>query len=221
MDLRNIYTNADYTLYADLPELVPTYKLPSNHCYIGPITWSPTIQLPAWWDQLPADKPIIYVTLGSSGCSDLLPVIFEALSQTEFIVIAATVGRRFHNSIPDNVFVADYLPGVQAAARASLVICNGGSPTSMQSLAAGVPVIGIASNLDQYLNMFYITMAGAGILVRAGQANTDTIMQAVRKIKEAPPYRDKAVQIMGKISLLEPKDVFCRMVGSLFGDYGL
>ena len=43
VDLRRIYTWADHTLYADIPELTPTYELPQNHHYIGPVNWSPGI----------------------------------------------------------------------------------------------------------------------------------------------------------------------------------
>lgn len=66
-DLRRSYTWADHTLYADIPELVPTYDLPANHHYLGPILWSPTVPLPDWWKDISKDMPTIYVTLGSSG----------------------------------------------------------------------------------------------------------------------------------------------------------
>ena len=39
-DLRRIYTEADRTLYADVPELVPTFDRPAHHHYLGPILWS-------------------------------------------------------------------------------------------------------------------------------------------------------------------------------------
>jgi hypothetical protein len=56
----------------------------------------------------------------------------------------------------DSVFCSAYLPGNQAAARADLVVCNGGSPTTFQALSEGVPVLGIPGNLDQFLNMHYL-----------------------------------------------------------------
>ena len=49
--------------------------------------------------------------------------------------------------------LTDYLPGIDAAARFNLVICNDGNPTAQGALAAGVPVLEIACNMDQFLNM--------------------------------------------------------------------
>ncbi|KJX75857.1 glycosyl transferase family protein, partial [Mycobacterium lepromatosis] len=66
-NLCRIFTDGDYTLYADVPELVPTYDLPPNHQYLGPVLWSPAGELPRWWDSLRTDRPIVYATLGTSG----------------------------------------------------------------------------------------------------------------------------------------------------------
>ena len=52
-DLRRIYTEADHTLYADVPEMVPTFNRPHNHHYLGPILWSPAVELPTWWQDVP------------------------------------------------------------------------------------------------------------------------------------------------------------------------
>jgi UDP:flavonoid glycosyltransferase YjiC (YdhE family) len=143
--------------------------LPTSHQYIGPVLWSPTVEPPAWWDSLPTDRPIVYVTLGSSGRSDLLEVVLQALAGLPVTVIAATAGRIDPKTVPPNAFVADYLPGEEAASRAAVVICNGGSPTTQQALAAGKPVIGIASNLDQHLNMAAIERRGrASSFARSG-----------------------------------------------------
>ncbi|XRQ09317.1 glycosyltransferase [Actinomadura welshii] len=75
INLCRIFTDGDYTLYADVPELVPTYDLPPNHQYLGPVLWSPAGELPRWWDSLRTDRPIVYATLGTSGGKNLLQVV--------------------------------------------------------------------------------------------------------------------------------------------------
>ena len=169
-DLRRVYTDADRTLYADVPELVPTRDLPPTHHYVGPILWSPPVELPLWWDEVPTDRPTVYATLGSSGAAGLLAKVFEALADLHLTVLAASAGKNISGPIPSNVRVAPYLPGRDAAARSVAVICNGGSPTSHQALAVGVPVLGLAGNLDQHLNMKGITARGAGLVVRSEHA---------------------------------------------------
>ncbi len=215
LDLRRTYTDADTVLYADLPELIPTFDRPISHQYIGPINWSPDIPLPPWWDKLPEDRPVVYVTLGSSGQSNLLPTILSALAKLPISVIAATVGRITHNEWPANVFVTDYLPGDQAAARAKLVICNGGSPTTLQALSEGVPVIGIASNLDQYLNMGYLEKAGVGRLVRSGQVSTVCIKQETERILGDLECQGRTVQVQNQVTACSATSNMLKLVNTI------
>lgn len=194
-DLRRVYTDADFTLYADIPSLFPMDALPPTHHYLAPILWSPPVTLPDWWARLPGDQPVIYVTLGSSGQARLLPTVFEALADLPVTVIAATAGAPTAPPLPANVRVADYLPGTEAARRAQLVICNGGSLTSQQALAAGVPVLGIAGNMDQFLNMNPITAAGAGLTLRADRLTATAVRHCARQLIDtpAPPAAAKAI----------------------------
>ena len=165
--LEAVYTDADVTLYADVPGMIPTYDLPTSHHYIGPLSWSPTTTYPSWWNTLDDTRPIIYATPGSSGDTGLLTVVIDALKALPVSAMVATAGRTKVVSDNPYVHVSDYLPGMEAAARSKLVICNGGSPTAAQALINGVPVLGIASNLDQYLNMGYVEKMGAGRVLRA------------------------------------------------------
>lgn len=180
-DLCSIYTWGDYTLYADLPELVPIADLPSNHHFLGPVLWEPQVAPPAWWNLL-AERPSIYITLGSSGETSVLPAVLAALAPLPVTVMVATAGRVPNTAWPDNARAADYLPGRQAASRSGVVICNGGSPTVYQALAVGVPVLGIPTNMDQYLNMQYVEHYGAGLMLRAEQATSGAVRTAVERL---------------------------------------
>jgi len=196
--LQHIYTDADYVLFADMPELFPTPDLPAGHHYLGPILWSPPVEKPAWWERLPTDKPIIYLTLGSSGQAGILPIILDILSKLPVTVIVATVGAYAH-PIPGNVYLASYLPGTEAAMLSRMIICNGGSPTSSQALAAGVPGLGIASNADQFLNMEALARAGAGMVLRADRLNGDAIEETVKKLLFSPEFTASARVVADRI----------------------
>ena len=102
LDLLRVYTEADHTLYADVPELIPTVNLPSNHHFLGPILWSPAVSPPEWWAEIPRDRPLIYATLGSSGHRDMLAATLEALADVPVVVVAATAGRSRLSQIPAN-----------------------------------------------------------------------------------------------------------------------
>jgi UDP:flavonoid glycosyltransferase YjiC (YdhE family) len=212
-DIRYIITAGDHVLYADIPELVPTRELPATHQYVGPILWSPAIPLPSWWNEIPEDKPIIYITLGSSGPQQLLPMILDELAKLPVSIVAATAGRAKLNSTPANVFVSDYLPGQEAAARASLVICNGGSPTTYQALAAGKPVIGIANNIDQYLNIQGICSSGAAILIRSDGVEPLRLSRAVTNILSQPGYTQAAQRVAKIITSYDAIARFNEVIG--------
>jgi UDP:flavonoid glycosyltransferase YjiC (YdhE family) len=74
-----------------------------------------------------------------------------------------------------------------------LVICNGGSPSTQQALINGAPVLGLPSNLDQYLNMGYVQRAGLGVLCRADTASATTIRDACRRLINETGYLQNAI----------------------------
>ena len=194
-DLRRIYTEADHVLYADIPELVPTFDRPAHHHYLGPIQWSIPVATPPWWNELPVDRPSVYVTLGSSGRGSLLSTVLDALASLPVNVLAADPGQAHQAPIPPNARVARYLPGGEAAARSRLVICNGGSPTTHQALAVGTPVLGLAGNMDQHLNMGSVQEYGAGRLVRSDGASPSAIRSAVALMLADPSYSEAASRV--------------------------
>ena len=191
-DLRSVYTDADEVLLADMPEYFPIAADAKHHRYIGPIPWSPRSKIPPWWNSIDKTRPIVYVTLGSSGRIDLLPSVLEALAQLPVTVIATTAGRVKLASVPDNAMVSEYLPGDEAAGMAALVVCNGGSLTTYQAIQKGTPVLGIVSNLDQHLNMSYLSRAGIGEVLRSEKAGVEQIRKAVERLLNEPDYKDAA-----------------------------
>lgn len=210
-DLRNLYTDGDWTLYADTPGLVPTENLPPRHRYIGPLIWSPDIAKPDWWNALPPTRPVIYVTLGSTGQVSLLPEALAAMSDVDANLVVATAGRLAPAHLPANVRAAEFLPGLEAAMRSDLVICNGGSATVYQALSAGKPVVGVCSNMDQYLTMNCVAALGAGLLLRAGQASGTALRDAALNVLRNPRYAAAARGIAADFQRLHAPGEFSRI----------
>lgn len=193
-DVRSAYCDGDLMLYADTPGLVPTRDLPDRHQYIGPIVWSPTLPQPEWWNQLPGTR-LVYVTLGSTGRTELLPNALACLEEAGFATLVATAGRVDIRAIPGRRFVAPFLPGEAAAGKSDFVVCNGGSATAYQALSVGKPVLGLCSNLDQFLTMDCIARIGAGLGLRAGNAGFGELRDALRRLRDDPTYSERARRI--------------------------
>lgn len=214
-DLRKTYTWADYTLYADIPELVKTRHLPNNHRFLGPVLWSTQTPLPDWWTDLPQDKPIVFLTLGSSGRAELLPLVFKVLSEFPVTVVAATAGKVALKGVPPNVCIADFLPIDVASARSAFIISNGGSLTTYQALTVGVPVLGICSNMDQLLNMNSVQALGAGISLRSGRVTLSEMRAAVKALLEKSAYKDAAGRLGQAVLQHDAKQHFREIVAEI------
>jgi UDP:flavonoid glycosyltransferase YjiC (YdhE family) len=213
-DVREVYCDGDLTLYADLPQLVPIGEAPPSHRYIGPILWSPPLPTPPWWDETMGGDAPIFVSLGSSGAADILARVVDALHGLGRPMVVATAGRTSISS-REGVRVADFVPLDAMAASARLVVCNGGSPMAYHALAHGVPVLGIAGNLDQLLNMDYVERAGAGILVRADRASPIRLREAARRATGDPELAEGARRIGARIRKAHAAHALRAAVGEL------
>ena len=209
--LEQVLTWGDMTLYADPPALYAMREMPPSHRFIGPVHWAPER------GSVPElrERPLIYLTLGSSGPVHVLPRIMEALTPLDVDVLLATAGRTVPRSLPANVRAVSYARGDLAAARASVVVCNGGASTAYQALTAGTPVVGLPFNLDQALAMDAIVRAGAGVLVRSGTAKVETIRDAVRLAMADPTLRAGARRASEAMRTLDAPVEFRRALDRL------
>jgi UDP:flavonoid glycosyltransferase YjiC (YdhE family) len=161
--------NGDFILIADTIEFIPEgLKIPENARLVGPLTWTgwdndKIFQLPG-----PAEKPIIYITMGSTV--DAKPTILKlinSLKELPYTIIISTGQTEFDkNTVPDNVFLYSYVPGNFIASKSSLVIYHSGHETLMQTLSNGVPSLVIPVNPDQILVARQIRSLGIGNYLR-------------------------------------------------------
>jgi UDP:flavonoid glycosyltransferase YjiC (YdhE family) len=214
-DLRPFYTDAEQVFYTDIPELYPTDDLPAHHHYIGPTIWEPPVELPSWWDKLDEHEVLAYLTLGSSGDSALLPRILGVLGTLPGISLVAAAGAKVAGVLPSNIRLADYLPGTLAARRSRFVICNGGSLTAQQALLAGVPVIGICSNMDQFLNMEALVACGAGITLRADEVSPHVLASAIQRVLGEADFRHAALRMQAALSHYDAPRRFADLAAAL------
>jgi UDP:flavonoid glycosyltransferase YjiC (YdhE family) len=212
--LLEVLTAGDHVLYPDSPLIAPTRNLPRHHHYLGPVFWEPDVALPAGFGELGVQRPLVYVTLGSSGNPRALPAVLHGVSALPVDVVLATLGRDVGCPLPHNVHAVDYVPGAAVARRAAVVICNGGSSTGYQALAEGAPVLGIAHNLDQYLCTTAIETAGAGILARSNHLGAEFVRDAVARLMEAPSYRARAAALALEFTRYDSGERFRRFVAS-------
>lgn len=202
-DIRRWWTDADTVLYADFPALFPQVQETPARRFLGPVVWEPPVGLPAWWKRVPTDRPVAYLTLGSSGDARQAPALASWLTELGYTVMAATAARAPIKTDNRRIFAADFLPGSVACARADLVVSNGGSPTSTQALAAGLPVLGVCTNIDQFMNMRAVEAAGAGLMLRSDRLTLKAAGAAIDRLNK-PAFSAAAVQVRDAGRSLDP-----------------
>jgi UDP:flavonoid glycosyltransferase YjiC (YdhE family) len=213
-DIRAYFSCGDYAVYPNDPGLYPLRKpLPPEHAFIGPLLWSPQVPKPSWWDNLPADKPVVYVSLGSTGEPQLLHALFRVLGELPVSVIAATAARETPSQLPGNVFLAEFVPGLEAARRSRLVVCNGGSMSGQQAVSAGAPYLGLISNLDQMLYSRAVQQAGACELMRESEVSEASLRPIVRALLTEERYRLAAQNIAARTALQDCCVAFEQFMG--------
>jgi UDP:flavonoid glycosyltransferase YjiC (YdhE family) len=223
--LLEVLTHGDYTLYPDDPSLVPLDGAPDSHVFLGPVLWQPELgdmggtdaddpELARWLD---GSERLVYVTLGSSGAVGSLPSVIEALARVPVRVVVSTAGRVELNGLPPNVIARRFVRGSDVARRAALVISNGGSTTGYQALSEGTPVLGLPSNFDQFLAMQSIERAGAGVLLKARQANVTAIHTAVSQALTNPALTAGARAVAESFARRDSGALFRQLVSQITG----
>jgi UDP:flavonoid glycosyltransferase YjiC (YdhE family) len=115
------------------------------------------------------------------------------------------------------VYSANYLPGIETCRQSDLVICNGGSGSVYQALAAGVPVLGVASNLDQSLVMSPVERVGAGRRVMAGLAPHTLWKKTIQELLADRSYRANAQWVASCIARRPSGEAFRKWVEEILG----
>jgi UDP:flavonoid glycosyltransferase YjiC (YdhE family) len=129
------------------------------------------VSLPDWWSG--SDAPLIYMTFGTvlgymSIAAETYRLALEGVKRTHARVLL-TVGRRFDagtlGPVPANVHVEPWIDQARVLDHADLVVCHGGSGTTLAALAASLPLVMVPLFADQFENARRIAKTGAGRIV--------------------------------------------------------
>jgi MGT family glycosyltransferase len=138
---------------------------------------TPPRPLPAWWPD--GGSALVYVTFGSVAGSlpSVRSVFRTALDAVDGLNarVLVTVGRDVDvdslGPVSANTHVEPWVPQADVLAGAALVVCHGGSGTTLGALGHGVPMVLVPMFADQRRNAAQIAELGAGVIVEpAGDA---------------------------------------------------
>jgi UDP:flavonoid glycosyltransferase YjiC (YdhE family) len=185
----DLYASAPLTLYLTSRAFeYPRSNWPDSYCFIGPLTWEPPQDPPAW---LPRRRnPVALVTTSSEfqDDGDLVRTSLSGLAMEELEVVATMpAGLAAGLDVPSNARVEEFLPHSLVLPHAAVAITHGGMGATQKALAAGVPVVVVPWGRDQAEVGRRAERAGAGVLLPKRKFTADTLRDAVRRARTLKP----------------------------------
>lgn len=178
---------------------------------VGPINWEPASSTQDQYHvrkfeeflETEEEKPLIYVTMGSTGMLELFKLIIKALRNKGYRV-AITTGEQFDISelgeLPENFFAIPLYPGNEICRKASIMINHGGSGSTNQAIKNSLPQISIPTTAEQQWNSDLIVREGLGKQIFMGDLSAKSLNVAVEELLPGKRGRYSASQACGDSS---------------------
>jgi UDP:flavonoid glycosyltransferase YjiC (YdhE family) len=185
-----------------IPELdLDRRDLPPGVRYVGPLLWHPPDPpgTTEWLDGLPASRPWVHVTEGTSHYQEpfLLRAAAAGLARGPWEAILTT-GRRRAGSISSgapNVHVRDWLAHDTLLPRCSALVTTGGAGTTMAGLRAGVPLVLVPTSWDKPDIALRMVEAGVAVRLPPRRCTPQALRAAVEEVLGDPRYARNARRI--------------------------
>ncbi len=188
MSFEDYIESDDLVFLCDVPEFSPAGILPPSYHYVGPLFWEKGGNRPSWLNDLSSSDQIVYVSLGSTGTPELLEVIVNSLRGRGYkLVVTCGIPESGGQEMEfgDGVYVERFMDVGPVLEKAFAVLCHAGNGTVYQALAAGVPVIGIPTHLEQRFNAQRLEAMGLGknLDLKMLKACPEMILTAMEEIR--------------------------------------
>ncbi len=160
---------------------------------VGPIVWEPEsnvsdCELVNDFEEFlkkDGEKPLIYVTMGSTGKLEMFKLIVKALKNMDYRV-AITTGKQFDISelgkLPYNFFVIPFYPGSKICKEASLMINHGGSGSLNQAIQNRVPQIALPTFAEQQWGSDLVARHRLGKQIVLSKLSVESLSAAVEEL---------------------------------------
>lgn len=151
------------------------------------------------WLTAPAERPKVYVTLGTVyNAPALLATIIGALA-AEPVDLVVTAGAASDPELlgpqPPNVHVTRWLPQDAVLPHCDAVITHGGYGTVSAALRNGLPLVIVPISADQPLNAARCHELGVSRTLAADERTPDHVRAAIVDVLTDPRYRRAAQRV--------------------------
>jgi UDP:flavonoid glycosyltransferase YjiC (YdhE family) len=201
---------ADLTLVTDLPEILgiprdeleswtpgasKAYRATTRLRYTGPLYARLDLPLPDRVRSfLDAPGRTAYVAVTSTG-EDLVRGVVKAVRAAGVRVLVASTVHRLADMADTDVLVEPILPSHVVMPLVDVAVTAGGQGSTQTAAASGVPLVGIALQPEQDLNIHLLERQGMAIRLSPRLAASAAMTDAVRTVLADPRYRANAERL--------------------------
>jgi MGT family glycosyltransferase len=159
---------------------------------IGPAPWGKVIDSSIfdWIDELPQDRPVIYITMGTFQAyrsTNFFDLAIEAFREEPYhivLCISNAVDINDFKDPPSNFRIEQFVPNAKMLPRASAVVHHGGFGIAQDTIYNGLPAVVIPVAQDLYENARRCTEAGVAVKLKFSKLTPERLRNAVRRILE-------------------------------------
>jgi rhamnosyltransferase subunit B len=170
--------------------------------YMSPTDEKVTERMSEFLDHGP--PPVVF-TLGSSAV--MQPGAFYRESMTAamklgiraILLAGADERAQLPRTIPDSIFVADYVPYSEILPRVALTVHQGGIGTTAQALRAGRPMLVVPWAHDQPDNAERLRRMGVAEWMDRRRYTAERAAWVIRALLDGGGYRERAAEIGAKV----------------------
>jgi MGT family glycosyltransferase len=183
----------------------PRRHLPAWFHFTGPFHRAearPHVSFP--FDRLTA-KPLVYAAFGSmvNQQMGLFRAIAAACANLGAQLVISLGGGGTPQEIPPlpgDPMVVAFAPQLEILRRAQLMITHAGLNSTLECLAAGVPMVAIPITNDEPAVAARIAWTGAGLVVPMSDCGDGRVQRAIGEVLRNPSYRGSARRMQQEIA---------------------
>lgn len=203
--LNNLFDllKADLTIVNDLEDFYEDVPVPENFKIVGPL-FAPAEVSQALDPEIQrifhhTNKNLkLFCTMGSSGTKELLlEAIKDICSGKDWSAVILSPpsicpveeARAYAKDNPEIYITDHFVPAPLVNSMADIVISHGGQGTVQTAMSSGTPVIGVAMQPEQQINLDHLVLKKAAIRIPIHGWKADRIQTAIEKISSDPCYK--------------------------------
>ncbi len=193
---------SDLTIVNDFPQFYDQKKFPASVVFTGPLFSKPddsdTIDPEIEKVFAPSIKrPRIFCSLSSSGSEEMLSELIKIFTygkglQWNAVILSPhfsvdrareLLGKR------EGVYITDkFIPALKVNSLADITVSHGGQGTLQTAVYSATPIVGVAAQQEQFMNLSNLESYGAGIRIPQNKWNAKNIQQAVCRVLSDKKY---------------------------------